>query len=124
LAGLKTRGHMVVPRSGPGGNGPGFLHPRHRLGAGERVFGRVTAEFLANWIPPDVAGDFDDVVIRSQDMIVVAGLPQQLAGCLLEMKSGLLFEAADEFERVASWKRTFGKDVDMIWHETIGMNRE
>ncbi len=67
-------------------------------------------------------GDFDDLVFRRKDVIVIAEFPQRLLRFSFESEGGTLFEVADKFERVRGGMHAFGENVDMIRHEAIGVN--
>ena len=51
-----------MPRSGPFGGRARFLHPGKGLRAREGIITWMLAEAFADWVPPDVSGDFDDLV--------------------------------------------------------------
>jgi hypothetical protein len=84
----------------------------------------MMAETLADGIPPDVAAYVFDLIVGAEDVVVVAGFPEGAAVGLAKLEGGALFEEADEFEQVGLVVGAFGKDVEVIRHQAVGMKAE
>jgi hypothetical protein len=64
------------------------------------------------------------MVFRTQDMVVVAHLPQNLAVQLAKLETAPLFEQPNKFAEIASFVRTLNQHVSVVWHQAKGMQPE
>jgi hypothetical protein len=85
---------------------------------------RISAEPLAYWIHPDVAGHVLDCVGASQDVIVKSRLPKSLPMRAAEFVCRALFECVHKFHQIAGVGYAFGEEMKMVRHETKAMERE
>jgi len=85
---------------------------------------RIIAQPFPYRIPPNVAGDVLDDLLRSQNVSVVAHLPETLAMSLFEFIRGALFESVDELDQIGSLRKSFTKEVDVVGHDAIGVKRK
>jgi hypothetical protein len=85
---------------------------------------RIVAEPLAYGIPPDVGGNILDDLLRPQNVIVIANLPEPLAMSFLEFVPGALFEGVDKLNQVAGVRKTLTEEMNMVRHEAIGVKTE
>ncbi len=79
-----------------------MLHPIDGLRSGQRIEARIIAQAFPYRIPPNVAGDVLDDLLRPQNVIVVAHLPEPLATSFFEFIRGALFEGVDELDQIGS----------------------
>jgi hypothetical protein len=100
------------------------VDPVDGLGAGVEEFVGMIAEAFADGIPQDVAGYVFDLIVGAENVVVVAGFPEGAAVGLAKLEGGELFEEADEFLQVALVVGAFGKDVEVIWHQAVGVKAE
>ena len=64
------------------------------------------------------------MIARPQNMVVKESLPQAPPGFLGVGKACLLFQGLDEINEIAKGFTTLEKQVNMIWHNTVGMHSE
>lgn len=100
------------------------LHPVDRLGTREAIIARAGAQAFTDWIPPDVAGDVFDRFAASEDVVVVAALPQALVSSLHEFVGRALLELVDELYQVSGVSLSLGQKVEMVRHDAISVKRE
>jgi hypothetical protein len=86
--------------------------------------GRGFASLLADRILPDVGGDLFDGDIGAEDVIVVAHFPERGLMDFVEVEGRALFESADEFEETAGVCEGGDQEVDVVGHETVGVELE
>ncbi len=101
-----------------------MLHPLDGLRAGQRVEVRVAAKPFAYRIPPNVAGNILDDLLRPQNVIVIAHLPEPPAMSLLEFIRRALFEGVDELNQVGGVRESLAKEMNVVRHDAIGVKRE
>jgi len=85
---------------------------------------RVAAKPLAYWIPPNVAGNILENLLRPQNVIVVAHLPKALAVSFFEFIRCALFEGVDERNQVGGVRESLTKEMNVVRHDAIGVKRE
>ena len=85
---------------------------------------RIIAEPLPYWIPPNVTGNILDHLLRPQNVIVIAHLPEPPAMSLLEFIRRALFEGVDELNQVGSVQESLTKEMNMVGHDAISVKRE
>jgi hypothetical protein len=78
-------------------------------------FDEPSADWILEQIPDDLAGR----LILSQDVIVIAALPQPIAGPLLPFEGCSLLEQPDPLLKVAPVFFRLADCVQMIRHETV-----
>ena len=91
---------------------------------GQRIKPRVAAKPLPYRIPPNVAGDILRDLLRPQYVVVIAHLPQPLAMSFFELIARALLESIDELHEIGGVRETFTKEMNMIGHDAIGMQRK
>jgi hypothetical protein len=79
---------------------------------------------LANWIPPDLAGNGFDGIRGTEEVVIVTFLPEPHGGRSPEFESGVLLEEADEFTEVRQRLSALRKKVQMVWHDAKGVEKE
>ncbi len=77
----------------------------------------MSAELLANRIPPDIASDIFNAIRRPKNVVVIAYFPERATARFAEFEGGALFEQADEFAQVAVVMRSLRKNVKVIGHQ-------
>jgi hypothetical protein len=85
---------------------------------------RIIAEPLPYWIPPNVTGNILDDLLRAQNVIVIAHLPEPPAMSLLEFIRGALFEGVDELNQAGGVRESFTEEMKVVRHDAIGVKRE
>jgi hypothetical protein len=85
---------------------------------------RVAAKTLPYGIPPNVAGNILRHLLRPQYVIVIAHLPEPLAMSCFELVGRALFEGIDELHEIGGVRETFTKEMHMVGHDAIGMQRK
>ena len=85
---------------------------------------RISAEPLAYWIPPDVAGHILNCIGTSQDVVVEPSLPKLPTMRATKFICRALFERIDKFHQVAVIGYAFGEEMKMVRHETKAVERE
>jgi len=85
---------------------------------------RIIAEPLAYWIPPNVTGNILDDLLRAQNVIVIAHLPEPPAMSLLEFIRGALFEGVDQLNQAGGVRESFTEEMKVVRHDAIGVKRE
>jgi hypothetical protein len=100
------------------------VFPVDRKRAAEWIVLRCGAEPVADGIRPDVPGDVFGIVCLSQNVVVVARLPQGEASLFSMCKSRLLFEFGDKTGQVTGVALAFYQNVQVVRHQTIGVERE
>jgi len=84
----------------------------------------VSAEILANGIPPDIGSDIFDWIGRTKDVIIVARLPETATVRFLEFESGALLEKTDKFAEIGTVVDALRKDVNGIRYEAKRVETE
>jgi hypothetical protein len=97
-----------------------------RIGEGTGIgeFGGRGAEAFADWIHPDVGGNVMDGGGSAQDVVVEFALPELVAGAVMKLVFGFLFEGIDEEEKVGVVRRSGDEDMEVIGHRAIGVDGE
>jgi hypothetical protein len=85
---------------------------------------RVAAKPLPYGIPPNVAGNILRDLLRPQYVIVIAHLPEPLAMSFFKLIGRALFEGIDELYEIGGVRETFTKEMNMVGHDAIGMQRK
>jgi hypothetical protein len=85
---------------------------------------RLAAKPLPYRIPPNVAGHILRHLLRPQYVIVIAHLPEPLAMSFFELIGRALFEGIDELHEIGGVREAFTKEMDMVGHDAIGMQRK
>jgi hypothetical protein len=85
---------------------------------------RLRTELFADRIPPDVGRDILDGIGRAKDVIIVACLPETTTVQFFEFEGGALLEKADEFAEVTSVLDSLSKDMYVIRHEAVGVEKK
>jgi len=84
----------------------------------------MNTEILANGIPPDVGGDIFYRIGRTDDVVIVARLPETATLRFLEFESGALLEKPDKFAEIGTVVDSLRKDVNVIRHEAKRVETE
>jgi hypothetical protein len=100
------------------------LHPIDGLGTGQWIQVRIIAQPFSYRIPPNVAGNILDDLLRPQNVIVVAHLPKTLAVSFFEFIRRALFEGVDELNQVGGVRESLTKEMNVVRHNAIGVKRE
>jgi hypothetical protein len=79
---------------------------------------------LPNRIPPDVVRDSFVGIGTAQDMVVVAHFPKVPAIALVEREGSARFKDTNEFREVRQWMSTLREEVQVVGHETVGVENE
>lgn len=85
---------------------------------------RVIAQPLSYRIPPNVGSDVFDDLLRPQNVIVVAHLPEPLATTFFEFIPRPLFESINELDQIGTLGTSFAKEVNVVGHDAIGVKTE
>jgi hypothetical protein len=85
---------------------------------------RVAAKPLPYRIPPNVAGNILRDLLRPQYVVVIAHLPEPLAMSFFELIGRALFEGIDELHEIGGVRETLTKEMNMVGHDAIGMQRK
>jgi len=85
---------------------------------------RVAAQPLPYGIPPNVAGNILRDLLRPQYVVVIAHLPETLAMRFFKLIGRALFEGIDERHEIGGVRETFTKEMNMVGHHAIGMQRK
>jgi hypothetical protein len=85
---------------------------------------RVAAKPLPYGIPPNVAGNILRHLLRPQYVIVIAHLPEPLTMGFFELIGRALFEGIDQLHEIGGVRETFTKEMNMVGHDAIGMQRK
>ena len=85
---------------------------------------RVGAKPFAYWIPPDVAGDILYLLVRPHDVVIEPHLPQPRTTVIPKLVGGVLFEGVDKPEQIRAIGETLTKQVNVIRHDAIGVERK
>lgn len=84
---------------------------------------RVAAKPLSYGIPPNATGNILRHLLRPQYVIVIAYLPEPLAMGFFELIGRALFEGIDQLHEIGGVRETFTKEMNMVGHDAIGMQR-
>ena len=79
---------------------------------------------LADGVPPDIASYVFDYIRWAKNVVVIAHFPEAEVMALPKFEGGALFEDAGEFAQIGLNVDPLCKDVNVIWHEAIGMEPE
>jgi hypothetical protein len=85
---------------------------------------RVAAKPLPYGIPPNIAGNILRDLLRPQYVVVIAHLPKPVAMSFFELIGRALFEGIDELHEIGGVREAFTKEMNMIGHDAIGMQRK
>ena len=85
---------------------------------------RVAAKPLPYGIPPNVAGNILRHLLRPQYVIVIAHLPEPLTMVFFELIGRALFEGIDQLHEIGGVRETFTKEMNMVGHDAISMQRK
>ena len=103
-----------------------FRRPQHLDGLRERTgirkFTRRFAKTFPNRIHPNVPRDRIHAGGAANDVVVIFLLPQHPASPRMIQLSSFLFEGLDKTNEVAALCLPFRQNVQMVRHQTIGMD--
>jgi len=63
------------------------------------------------------------MVAGAKNVVVVTRFPEGAAVGFAKLEGGALFKKADEFEQVATIVGALDKNMEMVRHQTVGMER-
>src|SRR5712692_7502080 len=122
-AGLSGR-HLLLPRRHPGFRCNSLSRSESRERTCIQELARIPAKTLPHWIHPDVPGDALLCIGAAQNVVIEFGLPQTASHSSLVFIGRRLLEAAHKSEEVRFLGQTLYKKMEMIGHQTVGVNSE
>ena len=93
------------------------------MGAGVWEFLGTSGKAFSDGIPPDIAGNVLDLVAGAKNVVVVTRFPEGAAVGFAKLEGRALLEEANEFEQVAAIVGALDKNMEVVGHQAVGMER-